>query len=449
MKTKKLLVAVCLLLISATMLGTASFAWFSMNTQVDVDGIEVEAYSDSLFLEISEDNTTYATSVNLSSNGEKMLRLAKHGFVGDAWVITWTQGTGNYKSSDSSTQYYKLIAETVDSYAKYVKVAEATGELAPGTNVKGLYKNIIFDEQTQYDPTADTTTYSYFKLDAGKYVPVTSVADGDDVKGYYALAKTASAIATDSFFDGNGTYFAKNDDGEYYNVTSTLEKGTDLSAFYKIGTKTEVVIDGDGKALVSGDVYLASTGDAADEYAFYAKYATETDIADVLTEKTLYFGRAYSDVVTGSDVGDIGDTLSIIKAASLDNYRYTDTVYIRNANNTNTSSNLEAAFNVAGADNDLKGAIRVLLYVTDADTGAFVNTVYYDNGNGTVTYGNGNNIVERLLGNEQETLKVEIYVYFDGTDAAANNSNVEAGVLDGQTVEIKFTIDEQPYNAQA
>ena len=268
------------------------------------------------------------------------------------------------------------------------------------------------------------------------------MTNGDDVKGLYALGTTVSAIATDSYYDGSaGTYY-KSESGSYYNVTSTLVTGTDLSAYYTV-TATPVNVAGDGTAKVTGDVYLASTGDAADEYAFYANYAAETDIAAELAGNTLYFGRAYSDVI---DDGDKTDTLSIIKDASLDSYRYQNTVWLRNANNTNTSENLKAEFTIGGKDNALKGAIRVLLYITDAESGNFVNVVYYD---GTTTYGlNGSddNIVDRLLGDEQETLKVDIFVYFDGTDADADNENVEAGVLDGQTVDIKFTIADHPYN---
>ena len=73
-KTKRLIFALSLLLISATILGTASFAWFSMNTEVAVDGIEVEAYSDALFLEISTDGSDYDTSVTLE-NAKKTLRV--------------------------------------------------------------------------------------------------------------------------------------------------------------------------------------------------------------------------------------------------------------------------------------------------------------------------------------------------------------------------------------
>lgn len=42
-KTRKLLPAIAMLLISAVMMSTASFAWFSMNTEVSASGMEVKA----------------------------------------------------------------------------------------------------------------------------------------------------------------------------------------------------------------------------------------------------------------------------------------------------------------------------------------------------------------------------------------------------------------------
>ena len=78
MKTKSLFIAICLLVVSATMLGTASFAWFSMNTEVAVDGIEVEAYSDSLFLEISKEKAdNYNTSVSFAGEKEYLSWLER------------------------------------------------------------------------------------------------------------------------------------------------------------------------------------------------------------------------------------------------------------------------------------------------------------------------------------------------------------------------------------
>lgn len=428
MKTKKLLVAVCLLLISATMLGTASFAWFSMNTQVDVEGIEVEAYSDSLFLEISKtgkDATDYNTSVSFSG-AEAMLRLTKHGFLEDAVTLTAVAGSGNYKEGDDISKLYKKINDTVDSYHKYVPVTE--DELTSASNLKGLYE-LEFIQKTE-DTDVAAAGFTYYDFKAGKYVPV-SVETGKSVKGYYAVSGTPTAISGDTYFDGVGAYY-KNDSG-YYNVTSTLALGTDLSAYTQINGTADVDL-----TKAKGEVYIANgTG-----YSFYGKYDSETDIsADV---DTPYFGRAYSDVIND---GDVNDTLSIIYNNKTAYYRM-NTVWIRNAKNTNSSTNLDVAFKVGGAVNNLAPALRVLLVVYDVtNEKTLVNTVEYDNGNpGDVQYLNGTNIVDVLRGDLGQTLQVDIYVYFDGTDEIANNANIEAAALDGQIVDIEFTIDNHPYN---
>ena len=49
---KKLIPALCMLLVAATLLGTSTFAWFSMNDRVTASGMTVTAASESIFLEI-------------------------------------------------------------------------------------------------------------------------------------------------------------------------------------------------------------------------------------------------------------------------------------------------------------------------------------------------------------------------------------------------------------
>lgn len=51
--TRKLIPAFVMLLVSAVLMSTASFAWFAMNTNVTATGMEVKAKADSIFLEIS------------------------------------------------------------------------------------------------------------------------------------------------------------------------------------------------------------------------------------------------------------------------------------------------------------------------------------------------------------------------------------------------------------
>ena len=161
--TKKLTLAICLLLISATLLGTASFAWFSMNTSVDVDvdGIEVEAYSDALFLQISNNNTDFATRTTFNT-AKKSLRLVSQIPVNTnaLKVLTPTPATG---APDDSKEYYKKgeAKSSADTYAadNYILVdafADATAldayyriamgarsVMAPSTTMSVVNLNIL------------------------------------------------------------------------------------------------------------------------------------------------------------------------------------------------------------------------------------------------------------------------------------------------------------------
>lgn len=56
-KFKKIIPALCMLLISAVLMGTSTYAWFSMNTTVSATGMQVTANSDSKFLLISKENS--------------------------------------------------------------------------------------------------------------------------------------------------------------------------------------------------------------------------------------------------------------------------------------------------------------------------------------------------------------------------------------------------------
>ena len=56
-KFKKLVPAICMLLVSAVLMGTSTFAWFSMNTSVTAKGMSVQASTDNAYLIIKEGTT--------------------------------------------------------------------------------------------------------------------------------------------------------------------------------------------------------------------------------------------------------------------------------------------------------------------------------------------------------------------------------------------------------
>lgn len=63
-KFKKIIPALCMLLISAVLMGTSTYAWFSMNTTVTATGMTVSASTESAYLIIKEGTT-------LSGNGKE------------------------------------------------------------------------------------------------------------------------------------------------------------------------------------------------------------------------------------------------------------------------------------------------------------------------------------------------------------------------------------------
>lgn len=56
-KFRKLIPAFCMLLVSAMLVGTSTFAWFSMNNKVNATGMQISAKSDSAYLVINEGGT--------------------------------------------------------------------------------------------------------------------------------------------------------------------------------------------------------------------------------------------------------------------------------------------------------------------------------------------------------------------------------------------------------
>lgn len=68
-KFKKLIPAVCMLLVSAVMLGTTTFAWFSMNNKVSATNMQVVAKSDNTYLLIGTGDNDTAAEIQAIANG--------------------------------------------------------------------------------------------------------------------------------------------------------------------------------------------------------------------------------------------------------------------------------------------------------------------------------------------------------------------------------------------
>lgn len=100
---KKLIPAMCMLLVAALLLGTSTFAWFSMNANVTADGLEIKA--------VASGGLAIAPYTN--NNATAPVATA---FKGSATVALST-ATLEPTSTKTCTTWYKGTAAAVDNYA--------------------------------------------------------------------------------------------------------------------------------------------------------------------------------------------------------------------------------------------------------------------------------------------------------------------------------------------
>lgn len=137
---KKLIPALCMLLVAAALLGTSTYAWFSMNTEVKATGMQVKA----------------VTNANL---------YIKEGLIDDANAITGVQATM------TSTVHSLSPAELTDSSGTVTVKVPATyteGKL-PTVNTAG--EGATWTEKGTFTATTPTATLATTTSDGiGNYI---------------------------------------------------------------------------------------------------------------------------------------------------------------------------------------------------------------------------------------------------------------------------------------
>lgn len=148
-KFKKLIPALCMLLVSAVMLGSTTFAWFSMNNTVTATGMEVAAKSDELFLAIkygsTYDKTHSETTATSGTTTKKELLPVDHGTVVGG-TGTHTDITSAADMTDNTKWYYaysekNTVSSAKANTAKQVSTGNLGNYIASETFTVGVYQN--------------------------------------------------------------------------------------------------------------------------------------------------------------------------------------------------------------------------------------------------------------------------------------------------------------------
>lgn len=148
--SKKILPALAMLIVSAVMLSTASFAWFALSEQVEANGMSVSIKSDSLYLLIAavnketaggEDKVTTATLTaaqlqGVGENAQKLGSTSAEGYaIGTTEIYPAAYYQGNVKREDGKvvnsgvdfadhTYWYTATAASPDNFAMDADGAE-------------------------------------------------------------------------------------------------------------------------------------------------------------------------------------------------------------------------------------------------------------------------------------------------------------------------------------
>lgn len=169
--TRKLIPAFAMLLLSAVLMSTASFAWFSVNTQVTAQGMNVKAKAEAGLSIASAPAGTYGIDANSATATTAELKPGSTSDLANWYHSTSTStskpNTGAaYEAATEGTHYVKhsfyirsTAAEALNFTSLDVKSVTATGALQAlskalrvGIKVTGADKTYI------YAPVAGATT---------------------------------------------------------------------------------------------------------------------------------------------------------------------------------------------------------------------------------------------------------------------------------------------------
>lgn len=204
--TKKIIPALVMLLVSAVLLSTASYAWFSMNTTVTATGMQVTVKAPTSLL-ISNTSATagFGSTVNLSND----IKDASSTFAPVAYADVPSVGTYT-DDKTTSDSWYKL-----------------TSDAMAFVNEQGRVVITGFDELDDGSP-ADSFTSEKF-------------GEGEDAKNIY------EAAGTHIFHD---QVWLKIEGEESKDITATLAYTSEPSDTIKNAMHVVFVIDGAIKATV-------------------------------------------------------------------------------------------------------------------------------------------------------------------------------------------------------
>ncbi len=212
-KLKKLIPAFCMLLVSVAMLGTSTFAWFSMNKEVSATGMQITAKSDNVWLVINAGSSFNAANLETTATSQadetELLPVAPKAAITNATAVDYMTTASNWQYSysnsntaaTSSGTYTECTTLTgyIASESFYIGLNEKSG----ATEVKNLkIKTLTLPENTGIKAVVVSEKVA---VAAGDVVATTVTKTGVEVKVYYYIDGNDTNVYTDNIAKLTGT----------------------------------------------------------------------------------------------------------------------------------------------------------------------------------------------------------------------------------------------------
>ena len=236
--TRKLIPALAMLLLSAVLMSTASFAWFSMNTSVTAKGMSVTAKNESKYLQIvaGADTEFHATNAQVEAtalNANKVLRPT-------SLVRKINDGNKSVATYDGSTQLVWVEAFSNDPDKS--NIAE---------------DNSYIDVSTAATALDDTNLYTLYNIFKVRMNPTTGVKSAGPLS-VASVKVTATGEGNADLLPALRVAIVGENFGAIYNSAGTLVYG-DAAITTKVTdessqVKVFVYFDGEDAAAYSNAV---------------------------------------------------------------------------------------------------------------------------------------------------------------------------------------------------
>ena len=203
-KMRKLIPALAMLLVSAVMMSTASFAWFSMSTQATASGMSVQAVADAGIL-ISNGGGAWTSSATATTASANLRPVNTKD--GSAWYWTTSTNAADANVGKTTNTFTPVtpINETTNYflYNKFYIKSSSTNAVAGVINLS----NIEITESEDYDLNEAArvlvkcgTNYYIYSMSARTYKVVTVTSGTVSMTEF---TSTADGAQTAQLFSGN------------------------------------------------------------------------------------------------------------------------------------------------------------------------------------------------------------------------------------------------------